>query len=187
MKIVFAAIPAYGHLYPLMPLALACVEGGHEVTVAAGPPFLDRLPLPTIPQQPPELDLDAAFRETQRRNPGLHGAELMVGLFADVTAEAVAGVLLPTLEESRPDLVIYEAMDAGCWGRGQRVADPVRGVRHLAERHGSRDGPSRDGPLPTRPLGGPRPPASGGQPAAQRVPAGPHPRRRSAGSPARSP
>jgi hypothetical protein len=113
VKVVFAAIPAYGHLYPLMPLALACAEAGHEVTVAAGPPFLGRLPLPTIPQQPPEMDLGAMLAETKRRNPGLEGAELMAGLFADVTAEAVSDVLLPAIEESRPDLVVYEAMDAG--------------------------------------------------------------------------
>ena len=113
MKIVFAAIPAYGHLYPLMPLALACDAAGHEVTVAVGPPFLDRLPLPTIPQQPTEMGLDAGFAEAERRDPGLHGRELVVRFFADVTAEAVTGVLMPALEESRPDLVIYEAMDAG--------------------------------------------------------------------------
>lgn len=113
MRIVFAAIPAYGHLYPLMPLALACADVGHEVTVAVGAPFLGRLPLPTIPQQPPDLDLGVAFAEAQRRNPGLQGAELMVALFADVSAEAASGVLLSAFEDSRPDLVIYEAMDAG--------------------------------------------------------------------------
>ena len=113
MKILFAAIPAYGHLYPLMPLALACADAGHDVTVACGKPFLGRLPLPTIPQQPGELELDGVFAEASRRNPGLHGAELVVGMFADVTSEAVAEVLVPTLEELRPDLIVYEGMDAG--------------------------------------------------------------------------
>ena len=113
MKIVFAAIPAYGHLYPLMPLALACADAGHDVTVASGKPFLDRLPLPTIPQQPGALELDGVFAEASRRNPGLHGAELVVGVFADVTSEAVAEVLVPTLEELRPDLIVYEGMNAG--------------------------------------------------------------------------
>ena len=113
MKIVVASIPAYGHLYPLMPLALACADAGHDVTIAVGPPFLDRLPLPTVPQQPVDLDLGAAFAETRRRNPGLEGVELTVGLFADVTAEAVSDTMLRLLEESRPDLVVYEGMDVG--------------------------------------------------------------------------
>ena len=81
--------------------------------MACGKPFLDRLPLPTIPQQPGALELDGVFAEAARRNPGLHGAELVVGVFADVTSEAVAEVLVPTLEELRPDLIVYEGMDVG--------------------------------------------------------------------------
>jgi hypothetical protein len=86
---------------------------GHEVTVAVGPPFLGRLPLTTIPQQPAEMGLDAGFAEAERRGPGLHGRELVVRFFADVMADAVTEVLMRALEESRPDLIIYEAMDAG--------------------------------------------------------------------------
>ncbi len=113
VKIIVASIPAYGHLYPLMPLALACADAGHDITIAVGPPFLDRLPLPTVPQQPVELDVGAAFAETRRRNPGLEGRELTIGMFADVTAEAAADTLLKLLEENRPDLVVYEGMDVG--------------------------------------------------------------------------
>jgi UDP-N-acetylglucosamine:LPS N-acetylglucosamine transferase len=127
VKIVIAAISAYGHLYPLMPLALACADAGHEVTVAVGPPFLGRLPLPTIAQQPPEFGLDTAFSETARRNPGLRGFDFMIGLFADVISEAVTGTLLPALEETRPDLVIYEALDAGAG-----IAASVLGVPSVA-------------------------------------------------------
>ncbi len=125
MKIAFAAIPAYGHLYPLMPLALACADAGHEVVVAVGPPFLGRLPLPTIPQQPPELTLGVAMGEAARRNPGLQGKDLMVSLFADVTVEAVADALLPAFEESRPDLVVYEAMDAGAGAAASVLGIPA--------------------------------------------------------------
>ena len=113
MKILFAAIPAYGHLYPLMPLALACAEDGHDVTVATGKPFVGRLPLPTIPQQPDALELDGVFAEAARRNPGVQGAGLVVGVFADVTSEAVVEVLVPTLEELQPDLIVYEGMNVG--------------------------------------------------------------------------
>ena len=46
---MFASLGAYGHLYPMMPLALACADAGHETVIATGPPFLERLPLPTVP------------------------------------------------------------------------------------------------------------------------------------------
>ncbi len=108
-----AAIPAYGHLYPLMPLALACAAAGHEVTIASGPPFLGRLPLPTVRQQPDALGLGAAIDETRRRYPGLAGHDLSVGLFADVTAEAVSDSLVEVFEQHRPDLLLYEGLDAG--------------------------------------------------------------------------
>jgi UDP:flavonoid glycosyltransferase YjiC (YdhE family) len=33
---MFASLGAYGHLYPMMPLALACADAGHEVVIATG-------------------------------------------------------------------------------------------------------------------------------------------------------
>jgi UDP:flavonoid glycosyltransferase YjiC (YdhE family) len=112
VKILFAALPAYGHLYPLMPLALACADAGHDVTVACGPPFLDRLPLPTV-RSLPDVEISDAFTEASRRDPEAQGVDLVVRMFADVASEAVAGTLLPLLEDDRPDLVVYEAMDVG--------------------------------------------------------------------------
>lgn len=113
MRILFAALGAYGHLYPLMPLARSCADAGHSVTVATGQPFLGRLPLPTVPSYPPELDLGPAFDETRRRHPDLHGADLSMAMFADVTAEQVAATLVAQLEAHPVDLVIYEAMNTG--------------------------------------------------------------------------
>jgi hypothetical protein len=59
---MFASVGAYGHLYPMMPLALACADAEHEAVIATGPPFLGRLPLPTVLGYPPELELDWAIR-----------------------------------------------------------------------------------------------------------------------------
>ena len=47
MKIVFASLPAYGHTYPMLPLAQACAAAGHDVLFATGEPFVDALPVPT--------------------------------------------------------------------------------------------------------------------------------------------
>ncbi len=113
MRIEFAGIPAYGHLYPLVPLAQACAAAGHQVAFATGPPFLDRLPLPTVPGAPVDLTLDDTVAEAQRRHPDAHGPDLMFAMFGDVTAEAVLGTLLPRWSEDPPDLVIFEWMDVG--------------------------------------------------------------------------
>jgi UDP:flavonoid glycosyltransferase YjiC (YdhE family) len=113
VKIMFASLGAYGHLYPMMPLALAFADAGHEAVIASGPPFLRRLPLPTVPGYPPDLELDWAIEEARRRHPELHGQDFSMVMFADVTAEAVAPTMIEQCERLRPDLVIYEAMNTG--------------------------------------------------------------------------
>lgn len=113
MRITFASIPAYGHLYPMMPLALAMVEAGHDVTVATGKPFLGRLPVRTATGVPEDLDLEGSFAETRRRHADAHGLDLTIAMFADTTAGGVSSTLLPLFEAVRPDLVVFEAMNAG--------------------------------------------------------------------------
>src|SRR5687767_5622376 len=110
---MFASLGAYGHLYPMMPLALASADAGHEVVIASGPPFLGRLPLLTVPGYPPDLELDWAIQEARRRHPDLHDQDFSMAMFADVTAEAVAPIMIEQCELLRPDLVIYEAMNTG--------------------------------------------------------------------------
>ena len=113
MKIVFASLPAYGHLYPLMPLALACADAGYEVTVATGAPFVGHLPLPTLQAVPLDADIDGMVTEARRRHPEASDFDLVLGMFADVSAEAVSDILLRELDQDRPDLVVYEAMNTG--------------------------------------------------------------------------
>jgi len=113
MRVVFAAIPGYGHLYPLMPLAMACAAAGHVVTVAVGEPFLGRLPLPTVPGIRTGAELDGVVQETRRRHPDARGHELTVAMFGDTTAEFVSSALDEAVEDLRPDLVVYEAMNVG--------------------------------------------------------------------------
>ena len=113
VKIMFASLGAYGHLYPMMPLAFACADAGHEAVIATGPPFLGRLPLPTVPGYPPQLELDWAIQETRRRHPDLHDQDFSMAMFADVTAEFAAPTMIEQCERFRPDLVVYEAMFTG--------------------------------------------------------------------------
>ena len=113
VKIMFASLGAYGHLYPMMPLALACAAAGHDTVVAVGPPFLGRLPLPTVEGYPPTLELDWAVQEARRRHPDLHGEDFGMAMFADVTAEHVAQTMIEQCQRMSPDLVIYEGMNTG--------------------------------------------------------------------------
>src|SRR6476661_5141590 len=78
VRILFAAIPAYG-----------------------------RLSLRTVAGIPAGTDVGGALAETRRRHPDAHGDELTVAMFADTTADWAGGVLDAVVAELGPDLVVY--------------------------------------------------------------------------------
>ncbi len=43
MKFLFRSLPAYGHIYPMMPLAYAVREAGHDVVFSTAGDFVPRL------------------------------------------------------------------------------------------------------------------------------------------------
>ncbi|HYI53236.1 MAG TPA: glycosyltransferase [Microlunatus sp.] len=113
MKVVFAALGAYGHLFPMLPLAMACREAGHDVVVATGAPFLDRLPVRTVPGLPAEVDLAWAEQEVRSRHPDLEGFEATLAMFGDVTAAATTATMLEVLVSERADLLVTEPLHLG--------------------------------------------------------------------------
>jgi UDP:flavonoid glycosyltransferase YjiC (YdhE family) len=130
MRIVFSSLPAYGHLYPMLPLAEACADAGHEVMVATGQPFVDRLPLPTIHSVIGVTEFKDFEREVVRRYPDIGTRppmEFPAKLFGEVCSEHTAANLIPALGRVRPDLVIYEVSDVGA-----AVAAHVLGIPAIA-------------------------------------------------------
>lgn len=127
MDVAFAALPAYGHLYPLMPLALATADAGHRVTVATGAHFVDALPLPTVRAVPDHVTLSWVEQETARRLDPDAALSFGVRMFADVAANTTAETLLPLWDERRPDLVV---LDSG--NLGAAVAAHVLGIPAVA-------------------------------------------------------
>jgi UDP:flavonoid glycosyltransferase YjiC (YdhE family) len=112
VRVLFASLGAYGHLYPMMPLALAAQDADHEVLLATGDPFLTRLPLPTVPAYT-GMRLEDAIAEARERHPDATGVDLSIAMFADVAAEATTPTLLEVCGRFEPDLVVYEGMMTG--------------------------------------------------------------------------
>ena len=112
MRILFCSLPHFGHGLPLIPLANACVDAGHEVTFATGGPLLGRLPVRSV-QAYPERTLDDALAEVKRRHPELADVaaeeKWRVGLelFADVEYETLLAGVEPIVADERPDIVVY--------------------------------------------------------------------------------
>jgi hypothetical protein len=117
--------------------------------IASGPPFLGRLPLPTVRGYPEDLELDSAIQEARRRHPDLHDQDFSMAMFADVTAESVAPTMIEQCERVRPDLVIYEAMNTGGRCGGECARNSSCGVRNRAGELLLRLAACCDGRLPT--------------------------------------
>ena len=113
MDVLVASIPAYGHLYPMMPLVLALDAAGHRVRVATGDPLLGALPVETVRGLPPHVDLPWAEQQLQERHPELDGLEAGLAMFGHVVAEIVSEELLRVFQERRPDLVVFDGTDVG--------------------------------------------------------------------------
>lgn len=80
MRVLFASLASVGHTYPLIPLAIAAREAGHEVHFAAGP----------------EVHAPLAAHGLRPFRPG------------DAFYEVYAEDLAPELVRLRPDLVVHE-------------------------------------------------------------------------------
>lgn len=115
MRVVFACAPAYGHLHPLLPLALALADGGDEVAVATCGGLLasvEAAGLAPIDAGPP---LEAWWSELGRRAGGEPGDGLPIErilpyyvprLFADIGAHSMLDPLVAAAEAA--DLVVFE-------------------------------------------------------------------------------
>ena len=117
MKVLLAALPAFGHVYPLVPLALAFERAGCEVVFATGEEFAGRLPARTVPGAEQGWSFSHAASEIERRVRQLNGAppveDLGKSLFIDLCLPRVLDVMTASLERERPDLVVFEQSDLG--------------------------------------------------------------------------
>ena len=116
MKVVVASLPAFGHVYPLVPLSLALEGAGAAVVFATGREFESRLPLPTVAGVEDSWSFSDATSELTRRieSAGLASDEnLGKTLFVELCAPHVVDVMIAVLQRERPDLVLFEQTNVG--------------------------------------------------------------------------
>jgi len=150
MRVLVASTAGSGHFGPLVPVARACREAGHEVAVAAPESFaaevadagLEHRPFADVP---PEV-----LGEVMGRLPGMSMEEANRTVIADVfgrlDAQAALAGATATVEEWRPDLVLREPVEFGslaaalCAGVPHAVV--AVGVAALTEQVGAMVAPS---------------------------------------------
>ncbi|WP_250008879.1 glycosyltransferase [Actinoplanes sp. M2I2] len=116
MRILFVAAPLQGHLLPLVPLAAACRDAGHEVILASGgfPP--DVLGLRTVDIggrfSLPRSAIRAALRHpliARAEMNGVAGHGFVGELFGRANLSLVEP-LQELAERERPDLIVFESL-----------------------------------------------------------------------------
>jgi hypothetical protein len=106
---MFAALGAHGHTYPLIPLAIAAAQAGHEVVFAGGEELLPSLRTAGLIARPAGLSVREAFAGIE---PG--PADERVGrIIGDVMPRRMIADLAPLLAEFRPDAMVYEIATLG--------------------------------------------------------------------------
>ena len=115
-RVAFAALPAYGHLLPMVPLAQAFQRQGADVRIASAGPLLPRLPIPAQQGFDRDVTLDDLTGRALTEFPALRddaGRRWPAVFFGRVNAALAMPHLRRAWSEWRPDLVIYDATDAG--------------------------------------------------------------------------
>ncbi|WP_410608610.1 glycosyltransferase [Amycolatopsis sp. lyj-109] len=126
MRILFTCRPAYGHLFPLLPLANAAKAAGHEVVFGTGEAFVPKVRELGFEAYRVGISIGDAEAEAKRR----HGADagffdIGITMFAELLPRTTMADLRPLLPEVRPDLVVYEQSDVGTGALARQVGIPA--------------------------------------------------------------
>lgn len=141
MRILFSSLPAHGHVYPLVPLALAARRAGHRVRFATGPTMHASLRAFGLPTAPAGMTIFEGFL-TANGGPvdraamtAERGAWLRAETFGAVLPRAFLADLEPLLAAERPDLVVHEVANLGAYfaARRARIPGVCHGVGRVAD------------------------------------------------------
>ena len=119
MRLLFCCRPAYGHVHPLLPLAGACRDAGHEVLFGTGEGFVEPLRARGFRAERVGISIDEADRLALEAQPELNdlpreeGWRFGLVVFADVLPRRTIADLRPLLDEAKPDLLVYDETDIG--------------------------------------------------------------------------
>ncbi|WP_410644379.1 glycosyltransferase [Amycolatopsis sp. lyj-346] len=121
MRLLFTSLAAYGHVYPLLPLAVAARAAGHDVVFATAESFLPHLRAAGVEPVVAGLDVRVAFDRLFVEAGETPGPEMPLERMTEVTGQVFGDVLprsyFADLSElfarHRPDLVVYEASNIG--------------------------------------------------------------------------
>ncbi|MEO5884649.1 MAG: glycosyltransferase [Candidatus Limnocylindrales bacterium] len=143
MRLLISSSPGVGHLLPLLPIARAARDRGHEVAIAVGAglaPIVVAAGLRHVPVGP------ATLGEVVRGIPGLaaltgrrRALVTFQRVFCGAIAAGVANDVLALTDTWRPDVIVHEDLELGSWIVAERLGIPHVTVQATAWRPRMRD------------------------------------------------
>jgi UDP:flavonoid glycosyltransferase YjiC (YdhE family) len=134
VRILFAAVAAYGRVIPLLPLADAARAAGHEVLFATGEsmfPALRRAGFDAVKVGMPVVrafERAQAVADTSQRSLDEQMPEIGTTVFGDLVPRAMFATVKPVIERFRADLVVAEIGNPGAWFAAEYLGVPAMGT-----------------------------------------------------------
>lgn len=128
MRVMFCSRPAFGHVFPLVPLALAARDAGHDVSFATGESFHERLRNVGFEVHPSGEGPEWGFPRAAERFPEFLDPETRDfggAFFVDVLGIRTLEDMPTVIETHRPDIMVYESTDVGAAVVGAAAGIPV--------------------------------------------------------------
>lgn len=130
LRVLFTVQPEAGHLHPLLPVATALREAGHEVAFCSSPSFRPEVEAYGFLYFDAGLDFLLSDRSTWTAFPPLpHPSDpafpaVVARIFADITTERMIPDLLTIAGAWSPDLIVREGMEYGGCVAAERLGLP---------------------------------------------------------------
>jgi UDP:flavonoid glycosyltransferase YjiC (YdhE family) len=115
--LIFASAASHGHIYPLVPLALAANAAGHDVVFATAEQYLPPLRKAGLEVAAAGIPTREAFGRLHRCKPEQltveERNETISQIFGEILPRRVFEDMGPLLEVTKPDLVVHEFGNPG--------------------------------------------------------------------------
>jgi UDP:flavonoid glycosyltransferase YjiC (YdhE family) len=120
MRVLITSFSAYGHLQPLLPLAKALADAGHELAIATGSDLRPRAEAAGFPAFDAGISPGTAFELLAERYPDQEYNRLKPDeildwypphLFGEILAPAMLSDLEPLVRSWRPDVILHETWE----------------------------------------------------------------------------
>ena len=139
MRVLFSCSGLLGHIHPMVPLARALDDRGHDIRWAVGPDACATVEQVGFDAVAAGLSRDGRMAELSRRYPEfdelppeVQPGPMFAKVFGEIAAPAMLADLLPLVSSWRPDLVINNASEFAA-----PIAATKHGVPHATHAFGS--------------------------------------------------